>query len=119
MAASAPVRLALFPINTCNKGNNNADQDHRDGVGCYGLLMMNNGKVNNRQIISSSWIREATTAGRDAVAYGTLYEDYPLGYGYQWWLFPGGNFEGQGVYGQFIYVAPAEGVVIINLSAWR
>ncbi len=56
--------------------------------GRYGLLMMNSGKVGNKQIVSSDWVEEATTADRDAVAYGSLYEDYPLGYGYQWWLFP-------------------------------
>lgn len=86
--------------------------------GRYGLLMMNGGKAGDKQIISSEWVREATTPDRNAVAYGNLYEDYPLGYGYQWWLFPNGRFEGQGVYGQFVYVAPDDGVVIIKLSHW-
>lgn len=86
--------------------------------GRFGLLMMNGGRAGNRQIISSNWVQEATTADRDAVAYGSLYEDYPLGYGYQWWLFPDGRFEGQGIYGQLIFVAPDEGVVIVKLSAW-
>lgn len=86
--------------------------------GRFGLLMMNGGKAGDQQVISSDWVREATTADRDAVAYGSLYEGYPLGYGYQWWLFPNKRFEGQGVYGQLIYVAPEDGVVIIKLSAW-
>ena len=86
--------------------------------GRYGLLMMNGGRAGDRQVISAEWVREATTPDRDAVAYGNLYEDYPLGYGYQWWLFPNGRFEGQGVYGQFIYVAPEDDVVIIKLSHW-
>jgi CubicO group peptidase (beta-lactamase class C family) len=86
--------------------------------GRFGLLMMNDGRVGDRHIVSSDWVREATTVDGDAVAYGSLYEDYPLGYGYQWWLFPDGRFEGQGVYGQLIFIAPDEGVVIVKLSAW-
>jgi len=86
--------------------------------GRYGLLMMNEGKAKNRQLVSSEWVHDATTADRESVAYGNLYEDYPLGYGYQWWLFPGGRFEGQGVYGQFVFVAPEDRVVIIKLSYW-
>ena len=86
--------------------------------GRYGLLMMNGGRAGDRQVISAEWVHEATTPDREAVAYGNLYEDYPLGYGYQWWLFPNGRFEGQGVYGQFIYVAPEDDVVIIKLSHW-
>ena len=86
--------------------------------GRYGLLMMNGGKAGDRQLISSDWVREATTPDRPAVEFGNLYEDYPLGYGYQWWLFPDGRFEGQGVYGQFVFVAPEDDVVIIKLSYW-
>ena len=64
------------------------------------------------------WVRTATTADRDAVGYGKLYQGYPLGYGYQWWLFPSGKFEAQGIYGQFIYVAPKDNLVIVKLSYW-
>ena len=45
--------------------------------------------------------------------------DYPLGYGYQWWV-PGGDkgeFMAIGVYNQMIYVAPESNMVIVKLSA--
>ena len=86
--------------------------------GRYGLMMANGGRSNGRQVVSSEWVNEAVTADREAVDYGNLYEDYPLGYGYQWWLFPNGRFEAQGIYGQMIYVAPADNVVIVKLSYW-
>lgn len=86
--------------------------------GRFGLMMSNRGKLNGRQNVSKKWVRAATTADRNAVAYGNLYEGYPLGYGYQWWLFPGGRFEAQGIYGQFIFVAPEDDVVIVKLSYW-
>jgi CubicO group peptidase (beta-lactamase class C family) len=81
-------------------------------------MMSNRGKLNGAQHVSKKWVRAATRADRDAVDYGNLYEGYPMGYGYQWWLFPSGKFEAQGIYGQFIYVAPKDDVVIIKLSYW-
>jgi len=45
--------------------------------------------------------------------------DWPLGYGYQWWIPQGdqGEFMAIGVYNQFIYVAPESNTVIVKLSA--
>ena len=86
--------------------------------GRYGLLMLNKGKAGARQVISENWIEEATTPDSAAIDYGALYDGYPLGYGYQWWLFPDGRFEAQGLFGQLIYIAPDENVVIVKLSAW-
>jgi len=86
--------------------------------GRFGLMMSNRGKLDGVQHVSKKWVRAATRADRDAVDYGNLYEGYPMGYGYQWWLFPSGKFEAQGIYGQFIYIAPKDDVVIIKLSYW-
>lgn len=86
--------------------------------GRFGLMMANSGKLNGVQHVSRKWVRAATTTDRDAVGYGKLYQGYPLGYGYQWWLFPSGKFEAQGIYGQFIYVAPKDDLVIVKLSYW-
>jgi CubicO group peptidase (beta-lactamase class C family) len=86
--------------------------------GRFGLMMSNGGKLNGKQHVSEEWVQAATTADREAVDYGNLYADYPLGYGYQWWLLPNGHFEAQGVYGQLIYVAPEDDVVIVKLSYW-
>ena len=86
--------------------------------GRFGQLMANDGHGNGRQIVSADWVRAATTPDRDAIQYGKLYDGYPLGYGYQWWLFDNGRFEAVGVYGQFVYVAPEENVVIVKLSYW-
>lgn len=86
--------------------------------GRFGLMMARGGMANGRRLISGDWVRAATTADRAAIRYGKLYEDYPLGYGYQWWLFEDGRFEAQGIYGQLIYVAPEDDVVIVKLSNW-
>jgi len=86
--------------------------------GRYGLMMANGGRSNGKQLVSTDWVAAATTADRDVIDYGNLYEGYPLGYGYQWWLFPNGRFEAEGIYGQFVYVAPQDDIVIVKLSYW-
>lgn len=86
--------------------------------GRYGLMMAKGGKSNGKQVVSADWVKAATTADREATDYGNLYEGYPMGYGYQWWLFPNGHFEAQGIYGQLVYIAPESDVVIVKLSYW-
>ena len=41
-----------------------------------------------------------------------------FGYGYQWWTYPGGNFGGQGIFGQSITLIPEKGVVVAIVSNW-
>ena len=86
----------------------------------FGLFMAQKGNWQGRQLLPAAWIEEATHPDRPQVAPGKLYEDYALGYQYQWWTFPGsdGAFTAQGVNGQFIYVNPAERLVIAMTSAW-
>lgn len=41
-----------------------------------------------------------------------------FGYGYQWWTYPGGNFGGQGIFGQSVTLLPQQGVVVAIISNW-
>jgi CubicO group peptidase (beta-lactamase class C family) len=41
-----------------------------------------------------------------------------FGYGYQWWTYPGGNFGGQGIFGQSITLVPEKGLVVAIVSSW-
>jgi len=41
-----------------------------------------------------------------------------FGYGYQWWTYPGGNFGGQGIFGQSVTLLPEQGVVVAIVSSW-
>lgn len=86
----------------------------------FGLLMAQKGNWQGRQLLPAAWVEEATRPDRPQVAPGRLYPDYPLGYQYQWWTFPGpdGAFTAQGVNGQFLYVNPAARLVIAMTSAW-
>ncbi len=82
----------------------------------FGRLLVNNGNWQGEQLVSSSWLQEATTAQADFLQ---STQD-KLGYGYQIWLPPlaqPGEFFCVGVYGQFIYVNQQENVVIVKNSA--
>jgi CubicO group peptidase (beta-lactamase class C family) len=89
----------------------------------FGLFMSQGGAWQGRQLLPRAWVEAATHSDRPQVQPGKLYPDYPLGYQYQWWVLSTGpdeigGFEAQGIYGQFLYVNPAEQVVIVVTSVW-
>lgn len=75
-----------------------------------GLLFLNEGRANGRQIVPASWVKAATaSATRDGGPNG--------GYGYQWWTFPDtGAYYALGLQGQYTYVDPATRTVVVKLS---
>ncbi|TNF71248.1 MAG: class C beta-lactamase-related serine hydrolase [Bacteroidetes bacterium] len=78
----------------------------------FGLLFLNRGNWDGKQIISEAWVREATTPSRPN-----------QNYGYMWWLNQPGERQWEGVPesvyyaagfgGNFIVVAPEEGLVMV------
>jgi CubicO group peptidase (beta-lactamase class C family) len=88
--------------------------------GRFGLLMAYEGKWRGGELLPEGWVTEATIPHDPQVDYGKLIPDYPLGYGYQWWCFPGPDhaFTGQGIHGQFVMVNPVLDLVVVKTSAW-
>ena len=86
----------------------------------FGLLMEQDGIWQGKRLLPEGWVASATQPDMPQVQPGKLYPGYDLGYQYQWWTFPGDDraFTGQGVNGQFLYVNPAENLVIAVTSAW-
>jgi CubicO group peptidase (beta-lactamase class C family) len=86
----------------------------------FGELYRLDGELNGQQIVPKSWVKESITPDGPHLTPGVNpLSDYPLGYGYQWWV-PGGvkgEFMAIGVYNQMIYVAPESNMVIVKLSA--
>ena len=77
--------------------------------GRIGLMMLNGGRANDRQIVSREWVAEST---RPAAAEGP-----EGGYGYQWWTMPGSDaYAAIGLQGQFIFIDPATKTVVVKLS---
>ncbi len=85
-----------------------------------GSVYLNKGNWNGKQIVSEEWVTISTTPDAPHLIPGdNPNSTHDLGYGYQWWIPEGdqGEFQGQGVYNQTIYVNPTTKTVIVKLSA--
>jgi CubicO group peptidase (beta-lactamase class C family) len=74
--------------------------------GRVGLFMLEGGKAGGRRVVPAGWVADAT---RPHVA--------KPGYGYFWWMIPGG-YEAEGIFGQSISIFPAERMVVVHNAAW-
>ena len=88
--------------------------------GRLGVLMANDGKVGQRQIISADYLREATDIAKQPPAFAPYKATPYFGYGYQFWLHPlkERSFAFQGVYGQTLFVQPASGIVMEQTAVY-
>ncbi len=85
-----------------------------------GELYRNGGDWHGEQIVPEAWVTASVTPDAPHLMPGeNTASDYPMGYGYQWWIMDGdeGEYSAIGVYNQFIYVNPAKRLVIVKLSA--
>jgi CubicO group peptidase (beta-lactamase class C family) len=79
--------------------------------GRFGLFMLGGGVAGGEQVLPPTYVADATKK--------QIQSDFgPLGYGFQWWIHQGGAYEAIGIFGQSIYVDPAEHLVIVTNSAW-
>ncbi|SFS98609.1 hypothetical protein SAMN04488040_2612 [Sulfitobacter marinus] len=80
-----------------------------------GQMFLQNGMYNNQQIVPAAWVAASTAPTAPT-------EPGAIGYGYQWWVPQGaapGEFMARGIYGQYIYINQADGVVIATNAADR
>jgi CubicO group peptidase (beta-lactamase class C family) len=95
-------------------------------AGRFGLLAMEDGEAfSGRRVLPPGWRDLAGQPDSAPTAFGRLMPGSPMGYGYQWWVLPHGPtgvhrgaFSAIGAFGQFIYVHPAERVVVAIQSDW-
>jgi primary-amine oxidase len=78
-----------------------------------GLMMLNEGRANGRQLVSSEWVTESTTPdGTEPIAPGAS-----RGYQYQWWTLTDSDaYTALGLQGQYLYIDPATRTVVVKLS---
>lgn len=76
-----------------------------------GTLMLNKGKLGDKNILAEEWIDNATSL---------LYEtnDQGGGYGYLWWRFKDGSYAAVGIFGQMLYIDPSKDLIIAQMAAW-
>jgi CubicO group peptidase (beta-lactamase class C family) len=79
--------------------------------GRFGMFMMGGGMADGRHVLPPTYVVDATKK--------QIQSDVgPLGYGFQWWIYAHGPYEAIGIFGQSIYIDPAEHLVIVTNSAW-
>ena len=71
----------------------------------FGYLFLNNGSWDGEQIVSESWVHDATRKHVDASLWP--------GYGYQWWIDDWGHYLALGYKGQLIFVVPVDNLVVV------
>jgi CubicO group peptidase (beta-lactamase class C family) len=83
-----------------------------------GELYRLKGQWQGKQLVSESWVNEATTPDAPHIMPG-VHKEFPVGYGYQWWVPESreNEYTAIGVYNQFVFVNPERGLVIVKLSA--
>jgi CubicO group peptidase (beta-lactamase class C family) len=76
----------------------------------FGLLFLHRGQWHGRRIVSEDWVHAATAAD--------VTTDPAQDYQYFWWIDVErpGRFYALGNFGQYIYVAPDAGAVIVRLG---
>src|SRR6185369_16430993 len=74
----------------------------------FGQFILDGGKAGGKPVVPSGWVADASAA----------HVKEP-GYGYFWWVFPPlGQYEAEGIFGQFVTIVPKERLVIVINSAW-
>ncbi len=79
--------------------------------GRFALFVLNGGMAGGERIVPANWFAQAT---RTQVDTGIGF----MNYGFQWWTHADGSFEALGIFGQSIYINPAEHLIIVTSSAW-
>jgi CubicO group peptidase (beta-lactamase class C family) len=83
-------------------------------IAAFGQLYLRRGEWNGRRILPAEWVDAATSR---QVANGSRPDsDWEQGYGFQFWRNRGGSFRGDGAFGQFCVVLPAEDAVVAITS---
>lgn len=76
-----------------------------------GQFLLDGGVADGKSVLADGWIASATRTQADTGITGR-------GYGYQWWTYDDGSFEGIGIFGQLLHVDPKRHLVIVQLAAW-
>jgi len=77
----------------------------------FGQFLLDGGVAAGKPVLGDGWLADATRRHADIGTPGR-------GYGYQWWTYDDGSFEGIGIFGQLLHVDPRRHLVIVQLAAW-
>ncbi|HEY4292589.1 serine hydrolase [Luteibacter sp.] len=76
-----------------------------------GQFVLDGGIAAGKPVLADGWIADATRTHSGIGAPSR-------GYGYQWWTYDDGSYEGIGIFGQLLHIDPRRHLVIVQLAAW-
>ena len=79
----------------------------------FGLLFAEEGVVDGQQVVPEQWVKEATAATNISIGQNDFLEQ---NFRYFWWVYPDNRFAAQGNLGQYVFVAPDQGTVVVRLG---
>ena len=82
-----------------------------EDIARFGQLYLQKGVWQGRQLVPETWIAEATQATSDNSNTQTN-PDWIVGYGYQFWRCRHGAYRGDGAFGQYCVLMPAQDTVL-------
>jgi len=95
-------------------------RDKTEDMAKLGLLYLNHGNYNGKQILSQQWVNEATSKQieqkPDAPQSEKDASDWLQGYGYQFWRCRHNAFRADGAFGQYIVMMPEQDAVVVITS---
>lgn len=78
----------------------------------FGQFVLEGGLVDGVSVVPEGWF-EAATSRQEVVT-----DDDKRDYGFQWWVLSDGGFAALGIFGQAIYVDPAQNIVMAINASW-
>ena len=88
-----------------------------EDIAKFGLLYLNHGNWNGRQLVPAEWVAAATS--RQASNGSDPDSDWEQGYGYQFWRARHNIVRGDGAFGQFCIMIPDQDAVVAITSGTR
>ncbi len=88
-----------------------------EDIARFGQLYLQRGRWQGKQLVPEAWIEEATA--RQTSNGSNPRSDWDQGYGYQFWRCRQGAYRGDGTFGQYCIVLPAEHAVIAITAGLR
>lgn len=83
-------------------------------IAAFGQLYLQKGAWQGQQLLPEAWIDEATSLQTPNGSTPT--NDWEQGYGYQFWMCRHGAYRGDGAFGQYCVVLPAQDAVLVMTS---
>ena len=85
-----------------------------EDIAKFGLLYLQKGRWNDRQLIPEPWVEQATSrqVPNDQESHADIGADWRQGYGFQFWRCTHNAYRGDGAAGQFCVVMPDQDAVL-------